>query len=251
MRRYWIEPSDKQGDLIIFRGDLFHHVFDVCRQTTGSRFEVLTEGGTAHFVEVVRVDRKQAEARILEERAIPPLREPLIHLALCVPRFPVMDAVVEKAVELGVHTIQPLLSDQSFVREISSLSRNKTERWEKIVRSATQQSGRGDLMKLRPARALRDWLPEINRTEGVAGLFAYEGDSALGIKESLQELRSRSSMREIFLIVGAEGGFSKPEVELLGNQGLRPVTLGSQVLRVETACMALVSVLKYEFDLMC
>lgn len=251
MRRYWIDLADKNGDVVRFRGDVFHHIFDVCRQGQGSKFEVLTEEGKAYFVEVTQVTKKDAEARVLEEREIAPLKEPLIHLNICVPRFPVMDAVVEKAVEMGVHRIQPLFSDYSFVRTESALSANKIERWEKIIKSATQQSGRGDLMKLASAMTLEKWLAGFNRNSQVAGLFAYEGPSTLGVKEYLKELRNQGVPREIHLIVGAEGGFSAAEVQALENQGLRPITLGAQVLRVETACIALIAALKYDFDLMC
>lgn len=258
MRRYWIESTDRQGELVDFRGEIFHHIFDVCRQEVGSRFEVLNETGQAALVEVLEVGKKSARARVIEERQIPALQTPWIHLVLSVPRFPVFDAVVEKAVELGVKSIQPVFSDFSFIRSASSLSDNKVDRWKKIIRSATQQSGRGDLMELASARPLDDFLRGFNRNEESWGLFAYEGGStlgikALGIKEELQTKRSsnQTKPRDLWLFVGSEGGFSHREVELFQSVGLSPVTLGPQVLRVETACMALVSVLKYEFDLMC
>lgn len=251
MRRYWIDSRDRAGELITFRGDLHHHIFDVCRQDQGSKFEVLTEEGKAYLVEVIRTDRKSAEARILEERIIPPLKTPHIHLVMSVPRFPVMDAVLEKAVELGVKSIHPVFSDYSFVRTASSLSDGKIQRWEKIIRSATQQCGRGELMELKAAIPLEDFL--INRTEDFAGLFAYEGPSTLGIKAEVVRLKQAhpAGLKDIWVFVGAEGGYSTQEIELFEKHALKPVTLGAQVLRVETACMALVSVLKYDFDLMC
>jgi 16S rRNA (uracil1498-N3)-methyltransferase len=250
MRRYWIDKKDLFGDKIGFTGDTFHHIFDVCRQESGSKFEVLTEDSKAYLVEVTNVGKKNAEARVMEERTIPPLPRPHIHLALAVSRFPVMDAVVEKAVEMGVSTIQPLFTDFSFVRTPQALSANKTERWDKIVRSATQQCGRGDLMHIAPAVHLADFLKNLNRNSGSLGLFAYEGPSVLGIKEFLTNTQPQKP-NDVWVFVGSEGGFSDQEVRALSELALHPVTLGTQVLRVETACMALVSVLKYEFDLMC
>lgn len=253
MRRYWIEKKDLFGDRVNFTGDSFHHIFDVCRQEVGSKFEVLSEDSKAYLVEVVNVSKKNAEARILEERNIPSLPEPHIHLALAVSRFPVMDAVVEKAVELGVKSIQPLFTEFSFVRTHNALSANKVERWDKIVRSATQQSGRGDLMQISAALNLDDFLSNFNQKSSVLGLFAYEGQSTLGVKAYLAQKKAElgTKPRDLWIFVGSEGGFSHAEVEKMRNLALHPVTLGSQVLRVETACMALVSVLKYDFDLMC
>jgi len=252
MRRYWIEKKDLFGDQVNFSGDVFHHIFDVCRQEEGSKFEVLTEDSKAYFLEVTNVSKKSATAHILEERVIPPLKNPHIHLAISISRFPVMDAVMEKAVEMGVKSIQPFFSEFSFVRSGEKISENKLERWDKIVRSATQQSGRGDLMKVQAAINV-DKLPEIiNQNPSSVGLFAYEGAATLSIKDYCSKVKAQQpqGVTDIWIIVGSEGGFSHKEVEKFQNLGLHPVTLGPQVLRVETACMALVSVLKYDFDLM-
>lgn len=253
MRRYWIEKKDIFQDQVNFNGDVFHHVFDVCRQEVGSKFEVLTEDSKAYFVEIINVTKKNALARILEERSIPPLKEPHIHIALSFSRFPVMDAVMEKAVEMGVKSIQPFFSDFSFLRKGEKLSDNKVERWDKIVRSATQQSGRGDLMQVQPAINFEKLTGLINQKDSQVGLFAYEGPSTLSIKEYVHKIKSEhpQGIKDIWIIVGSEGGFSHHEVDEFKKLGLHPVTLGTQVLRVETACMALVSVLKYDFDLMC
>lgn len=252
MRRYWIEKKDYFGDKVNFAGDVFHHIFDVCRQEVGSKFEVITEDSKAYLVQVTIVGKKNAEAQVLEERIIPALPTPHIHLALAVSRFPVMDAVVEKAVELGVTSIQPLFTEFSFVRTTQALSQNKTERWDKIVKSATQQCGRGDLMKLHPAIHLDEFLSSFNRNGSAMGLFAYEGNSTLGIKQFLAEKKSSTTAKpqDVWIFVGSEGGFSHAEVQKMNDLALHPVTLGQQILRVETACMALVSVLKYDFDLM-
>lgn len=252
MRRYWIETKDIFQEQVNFSGEVFHHIFDVCRQGIGSKFEVLTEDSKAYFVEVTAVTKKNATAQIIEERLIPALKEPRLHICLSLSRFPVMDAVMEKAVELGVSSIQPFFSEFSFVRSHEKISENKIERWDKIIRSATQQSGRGDLMKIHPVTTLAKLSELINRNPQSRGLFAYEGASTLSIKDAVSQMKSEvsSGITDIWIIVGSEGGFSQNEVTQLSNLGLHPVTLGQQVLRVETACMALVSVLKYDFDLM-
>jgi 16S rRNA (uracil1498-N3)-methyltransferase len=252
MRRYWIEKKDLFQDQVNFVGDVFHHIFDVCRQEVGSKFEVLTEDSKAFLVEVTYVSKKHATALVIEERIIPDLKTPHIHLALAISRFPVMDSIMEKAVEMGVKSIQPFFSEFSFLRKQDKLSDNKKDRWDKIVRSATQQCGRGEVMQVAEPIDLDQVIKLINPSAQSAGLFAYEGPSTLGIKEYVQGLKKQASeIKDIWVIVGSEGGFSHREVETLTKLGLHPVTLGPQILRVETACMTLVSVLKYDFDLMC
>lgn len=251
MRRYWVNSSDFQGDHVHFRGEVFHHIFDVCRQEISSEFEVLTSDSKAYHVKVDQIGKKEAIARVLGSRELPALPRPHIHLALSISRFPVMDAVIEKAVEMGVKSIQPLFSENSFVRKSEGLSASKVERWDKIIKSATQQSGRGDLMKIHVPQNLPDFVENINRTQGWLGLFAYEGDSPTDIRTYLRkEVHSQAlSTEDLWIFVGSEGGFSRPEVDKMQMAGLKPITLGHQVLRVETACVTLVSILKYDFNL--
>lgn len=246
MRRYWVPRDQIREHEIEIRGEPFHHIFDVCRQEVGSHFEILGDGNKAHVIEVTRLEKKKAFARILESREIPELRKPHLVLALSLPRYPVMDAVIEKAVEMGTARIQPFFSEFSFIRKKSSLPPGKQERWEKIVVSATQQSGRGDLMPISDPRDLSDLLESFNPSSSRRGLFAYEGASTLGIRDQLHS-ESLCDLDEYWIFVGSEGGFSSTEVEIFRSKGLQPVTLGDQVLRVETACIALLAVLKYEF----
>lgn len=254
MRRYWIEANAVRGDSVRLTGDVLHHIRDVCRQRAGAKFEVLVPGGLAYFVEIISEGKNESLARILETRQIAPLPSPQIRLALSIPRFPVFEAVLEKAVELGVAAIHPFYSEFSFIRTRSDVFANKRARFEKIVQGATQQSGRGDLMPIHQPVDLSSLLdifqnPTLNRPGRAAGLFAYEGESALSAREGLA-LARESDPTEVWAFVGSEGGFSEREVEIVREAGLQSVTLGPQVLRVETACVALTSIIKYDFDLM-
>jgi 16S rRNA (uracil1498-N3)-methyltransferase len=266
MRKYWVTKDSIQGDQVIFRDEVFHHIFDVCRQDVGFKFEILCGDQKAQLVEVISVSKKQATAKILSVREIPALPLPHIHFVLSVPRFNVMEDVVEKSVEMGIHSIHPCFSDFSFVRKSSNLPESKIERWKKIVISATQQCGRGELMNISETTDLKNILKDFNRTKGRMGLFAYEGQAALNIRDYLENLQKGNSegkhegdgttdqakefgktLTEVWVFVGSEGGFSVGEVQEFQAVGLQPVTLGEQVLRVETACITLAAILKYVF----
>ena len=248
MRKYWIDHSALNGSYVKFQGDIYHHIFDVCRQEVGSKFEILIGDGRAHLVEVTSLQKKSAEGKVLETRQIPELPRPRIKLFLCIPRFHVMDSIIERAVQIGVAEIIPCYSDQSFIK--SSLPQGKTERWQKIVISATQQSGRGTLMPIQEPRKLSQVLGSFNRNAHQLGLFAYEGAANQDIRSFLRGQAPDSRPEEIWLFVGGEGGFSSSEVQQFQQVGMESVSLGEQVLRVETACIALLAVLKYEFELM-
>lgn len=246
MRRFWLESSTWTNERLTIGGELFHHLRDVCRFGVGDRFELL-HGGEAYFVQVFAVDKRQIEVERIETRPIPPLPKPHIHLALSLPKFPKVDWIVEKSVELGVKSIHPFVSEYSFIRDKNQVPAAKIERWRKLIRQAAQQSGRGELMTMEEASSLKEILQQINQRPGVLGLFPYEGDCPTTLKAHLSALPHRN-FSEIWLVVGSEGGFSQDEVSTISQAGLTPVTLGAQVLRVETACVALASVLKYEFE---
>jgi 16S rRNA (uracil1498-N3)-methyltransferase len=250
MRRYWIDPKNISENRVTIEGEEFHHIFDVCRQDKGSQFEVLGLPDKAIFVQVTEVQKKKAYAQVLETRMIAPLAKPHLVLALSISRYPVMDAVVEKAVEMGVSRIVPFVSELSFIRKAENLPPNKADRWQKIVKSATQQSGRAELMRIDDPVTFDEVFQHFNRTPGALGLFAYEGKATQDIKTYLHANSSKLPS-EIWLFVGSEGGFSPTEVQQLESKNLISVTLGAHVLRVETACIALLAVLKYEFNLMC
>ncbi len=260
MRRYWIDKSQIQDSQVVFKDELFHHIFDVCRQEVGHKFEVITEDSKAYLVEVTSKEKKLARAKILEDREIKPLPKPHIHLTLSIPRYAVMDSVIERAVEMGVSSIVPFFSDFSFIRKISNLPEGKKDRWDKIVISASQQSGRGELMRVLPPVAWEQMLQYINPSDENWCLFAYEGASVLSVQDLIQtkkkvaaenqSLTQTKHPENLWIIVGSEGGFSSQEVAHMQQLGLHPVTLGAQILRVETACLTLVSVLKYEFGLL-
>lgn len=246
MRRFWLEPQAWVADELVISGDLSHHLRDVCRFSPGDRFELL-QSGEAWFVETLRVDKRQVVVRRLERRAIQKLPLPHLHLALSVPRFAKVDWIVEKSVELGVHTVHPFVSDYSFVRDPQGVPRAKLERWKKIVQQASQQAGRGELMELSEVSTLKSLLDSLNLKSRILCLFPYEGECGTTLKQQLSAIKSRN-YEEIWVFVGSEGGFSSQEVEQFRARGIEPVSLGAQVLRVETACLALASILKYEFE---
>lgn len=248
MRRYWIEQKNVFNDTVTFDGDLFHHIFDVCRQEKGSKFEVLFDG-KAYLVEATEVKKKTATATIIEERIVAVLPKPYLKLAICVPRFNVLESVLEKAVEMGVHSVQLLSSDYSFIKSSEKISENKWDRWKKIIISATQQCGRGELMTLVEPIPLQNFVQQMDPKGSSLCLFGYEGDDVMTLQDYLRPQASKT-WDDAWVIVGAEGGFSLQEAQKLKEKGIQPVTIGDQILRVETACIALISVLKYELGLM-
>lgn len=248
MRRYRLPVDPPSFDRITIDGDLFHHIVDVCRQDVGSKFELLDTQGRAHLVEVTSVGKRSAETTRLETRTLPALPKPPLILAMSVPRFPVLESVLEKAVELGTAEIRLFFSEYSFVRGLDKISDNRFERWQKIILSSTQQSGRADLMKLTKPVPMAQLIAEFNPSAGDRGLLAYEGETPRQVRDVVRGfgLNAEAPPARVWCFVGGEGGFSSDEAKTFESHGLHAASLGEQVLRVETACITLLGVLKYE-----
>ncbi len=243
MRRYWVPANAIQGDRILLNDDIYHHICGVCRQGLKSRFELI-HNQKAYLVEIVELHKKKALAEILEIRDMPPLPHPPIHLALSLPKFTTLEKVLEKSVELGVSKLHLFASDFSFMKPKSKDLEKKTQRWQKIILGATQQTGRGELMELTPIRPLGVLLEEYSSEPRAHGWVAYEGDGARPLGRELDSWTGAKA-QSIWIFVGGEGGFSAEDVALFKNFDILPIGLGDQVLRVETACVTLLGILKY------
>lgn len=244
MRRIFVEPEFIFENEVRLEGEGRHHAIDVLRFKKGDQFQIISGQNFLLTVELTDVQKKSAVAKITERLSIAPPRLPRVSLAISLPRFATFEWIVEKSVELGVHQIQPLISEFSFVKKKSDVTESKIERWQKIIRAATEQTIRPDLLEVLPALTLTEW---ANRKPAEPCLFGYEGESAVPARQALQSARALKP-EKIWALAGSEGGFSQQEVQSLLALGKQPATLGPQILRAETACVALISVIKYEFD---
>jgi 16S rRNA (uracil1498-N3)-methyltransferase len=105
-------------------------------------------------------------------------------------------------------------------------------------------------MEVHEVQALAEFLKNFNLTNRHKGLFLFEGQSALDIATALRDT-GPEDVDEIWAFVGSEGGFSPQEVQLFQQHKFEPISMGGQILRTETACVAILSVLKYQLKLMC
>lgn len=240
-----MSPTDliSNSDLIL-GGDEFHHLKNVCRLEEGEWVELLDGQGHMAQAQIVKIEKKQALLKVEAVRALPELPKPHINLVLSIPKPQTMDLIIQKAVEVGVHSITPVLSDRSFFRKKDKSLIAKLERWEKIASQACKQCGRAWPMALNEVTTLKE---ALNRPASEQGLFLYEGEGQVDFKTALIKMKS-APQDTLDLYIGSEGGFSLEEVEVFKQKGLQAVTLGSLVLRVETACIVAAAVIKYEFD---
>jgi 16S rRNA (uracil1498-N3)-methyltransferase len=229
--------------------ETYHHAVNVSRFSVGDSFEAITGGPDAYHLRIVALNKKSIKVRVVGQRQLAKPLQPNINLAFAVSKWETTENVIEKCVELGVGEFWPLLTENSFAKAAKEISSSRLERWHKIVRSATTQTARGALMRLKVPSSLEDFLLIVNRDKSAVCLFGYEGPCQIDVREALQGLLVKSP-QTLWALVGSEGGFSDAEVLKIKSFGIEPATMGPQILRAETACLAMVSVIKYESGLM-
>jgi 16S rRNA (uracil1498-N3)-methyltransferase len=166
-----------------------------------------------------------------------------LHLAIGMPANERMDWLVEKATELGVAVIQPLMTERSVVRLDEERARKKTAHWNSIAISACEQCGRNRVPEIRDIATLTSW----RRQWGPTGANAASLRLILSLRQGAQPLqqigRQLPQAGPITVLSGPEGGLSAAEEELAIQQGFAPVTLGPRILRAETAALAALTLL--------
>lgn len=212
-----------------------YHVSRVLRLRPGAPLALFDGAGGEFQGEILAVDGDQVRARVGARAAA--LRESPLAITLVqgVSRSERMDWTLQKATELGVRCVQPVLAARSVVRLDERQAEKKLRHWQAIVAGACEQCGRSVLPIVRPPVELRRWLGDTPR-EGQR-LVLSPGSPA-----SLAGLSTTASRVE--LLIGPEGGLDDSELEAAAVAGFAPVRLGPRVLRTETAGIVALAVLQ-------
>lgn len=212
-----------------------NHLVRVLRLRAGAALVVFDGAGHEHHAEISRIDGSGVTVRIGNKFAGTP--ESLLHITLVqgISRGERMDWTLQKATELGVSAIAPVLTARSVVRLDDKHSAKKHDHWQGIVIGACEQSGRCMVPAVQPPATLRHYLG----SRGKDGMRFVLSPTA---PASLAGLSSLSSKVE--LLIGPEGGLDDDEVMLAESAGFIPVRLGPRVLRTETASVVALSVLQ-------
>jgi len=223
------------GKLIELDDDNGHYVRTVLRLKKDAEVILFNGQGGEFLCTVSEVSRKAvliAVEQWIERSVESPLQ---VILGLGISRGDRMDLTVQKAVELGVNQITPLLTERCLVQFKSEKKPQRLLHWQKIVQHAAEQSGRTALPVLLEVEQLQNW---AGKQQGLkVFLDPYAETTLTELKpETMKACPERS--RRVTLLTGPEGGFSDQERELAKASGFIPVRLGARILRTETASIA-------------
>ncbi len=224
-----------------------HHCRDVLRLTAGSRVVVFNGEGAEAIAEIEVFQASETRLSVIQVTQSEPLRC-AITLAQAIPKGKNMELIVQKATELGVTRIVPLLSERTVMHLLEGEDGKRIEKWRQVVIEAAKQCGQNWLPTLDPPVSLKRFFSEFDRYE--APLIASLQTDARSFKQVLLDFREQHGRRptSTLMLIGPEGDFTPAESALAKTAGCLPVSLGPIVLRTETAAIYSLSVLAYELQ---
>lgn len=235
-RRIFAPPEAFCEGALVLDGERLRHLRTVLRLAPGDEFSATDGAGAEYRLRVEQLGRERGRALVLGRAE--PARESCLDLVLAqaLPKGDRFSFVLEKAVELGVRAIMPLISRRTVVAAGTGTA--APARWRRIVESAVAQSGRTRLPALYPARPFEELVADPSLPEVRILLWEHATE---GLREAIE---SRAAPRSGLVAVGPEGGWSEQEVRRATDAGFAAVRFGPRILRAETAGIAALAVLQ-------
>jgi 16S rRNA (uracil1498-N3)-methyltransferase len=235
-RRRWIADSWDEATASL-TGDQASHLIRVLRAQAGMEFDIVAGDRVWHGV-IAGISGDSVRFNLIAEVEAD-LALPLM-LLLSIFKFDRMEWAIEKATELGVERIVPVIARRSD-KHLAQSAQNRVERWRRIAREAAQQSRRSDLPVIEDAIALKT----AARREGEAvRLLLAEQERTRTLRRAVEEALAAAGddLPAIRVAVGPEGGWVAEEEALFDSEGWKPVSLGPRILRAETAAITAMAV---------
>lgn len=222
------------GQTILLSASAAQHVGLVLHLEVGAEI-VLFRGDDYEFQAVlIAVRKKHIEAKILSMRPLSRESSRQIHLAQSIIKGDKMEWLIQKAVELGVNSITPLLTDRCVVRVDEERLQKKQEHWQAVAISACEQSGRNQIPKILPTCTLEHYLLQTKAKH----------QWLLSPKAKNSWPASIHHDADLSLLIGPEGGFTEEEIHLAQQHQVQSIRLGPRVLRTETAAIVALGIVQ-------
>jgi 16S rRNA (uracil1498-N3)-methyltransferase len=231
LHRFFIdEHLRNKRDITIHNDDVIHQWKDVFRLRAGDQVILLDDSGFEYIAEVVFLAKGKAEVKIIDSAASENIPTKDIWMFASLIKKDNYEWILEKATEIGVAHFVPVISDRTEKKDINM------ERAYKIVKEASEQSGRGKLPVVHEPIALKEVFEEYSGNQ-VASYIAFDQSGDSFDASTRDDLRA--SEDSLGILIGPEGGWSPKELELFKEQDIQIYSLGAQVLRAETAAIVI------------
>lgn len=238
MRRiYQVFSHGSIGSVFELDDSAHHHLFTVLRSGEGEEIIIFNGHGESWRAQIKELTRKRGQIELLQQISEQTESALNIHLAQAVSKGDRMDFVMQKATELGVKEITPVLTERGNVKLDSDRWEKKIAHWNQIIIHACEQSGRSTLPVLNPVVDLSLWFTQLK--DGLRFILSPHAS---------EPLSTLSTPTDVTLLIGPEGGLTEQEIHFATERfQFQAIQLGPRVLRTETAAVVALSVLQYQW----
>ena len=243
LRRFLVEDLVIENGFCVITGREAHHMSKVLRMGRGDALVLLDGKGGRFLAEIQSVSRDAVKIQIKKPLGHAPPSALEITLCQAVIKSASMDYLIQKTSELGVTRISPFFSSRSVVHLKADRRRKKINRWREIAHSAAKQCNRDIPPEIGPPESFDKQLALFSKAPGLK-VILWERETSGDLKNLLQNHEPSLSFTGM---VGPEGGFTPEEVSTAQHAGFIPVSMGSRILRAETAALVLVAIVQYEW----
>lgn len=228
MPRFYLPTALAPHTTLNLPDNIIRHIH-VLRLNAGDSITLFNGTGNDFAATLQEIGKRHAQCHITAQRQ-PENESPLkITLVQAISSGERMDFTLQKSVELGVHAIQPIISERCVVRLSGERADKRVQRWQDIAIAACEQSGRSIVPTVQPIVSFADYLRQMPRHELHLMMSLHRATTLRDIAPAPQSLR---------LMIGPEGGWTPAEEQTALAAGVQTITLGKRVLRTETAAMA-------------
>lgn len=237
MHRFYLAQKITDKTTSITDSEQVHHLKDVLRLKAGDKVTLFDSEGAEFGCQILSLEKKQVNLEV-NSRTEPQTGKVIIAIGCAIPKGPKMDDIVDKLTQLGVDIIIPLLTERVIVK-LEENKENRLERWRKISLSAAEQSQRNRLPSIFPVTTFKDIIKEAVKFE-LRLIPNLEGE-----RKNIRAVIPSPLPSSILVLIGPEGDFSPQEVLEAQQASFIPVSFGNNILRVDTAAIAIAAYLRF------
>jgi 16S rRNA (uracil1498-N3)-methyltransferase len=240
MHRFYVPPNNINDKSVHLPAEHEKHIRDVLRLKPGDDILVFDGSGKEYQVKIKTL-YPVIGCRIMTSTVKVPHKIDIC-LIQGIAKGDKMDTIIQKGTEIGISRFIPCLTERTIVKLDKETSSKKRERWQKIARSAAEQSGALAVPEIGAISTFAEVIAGLDRTS--LNLIPWEEEQGQRIKAVLEN----SPAGKVNIFIGPEGGFSAEEIGLARRNNVLPVSLGPRILRTETAGLVAAAIIKYEFE---
>lgn len=239
MRKFFINQNIVQGDMVFITGLDYNHIKNVLRMKIGNNIIVNNKSNFEYEVQIISFEDDRVSAKII--RQIEMQSEPSVNLTLFqgIPKGDKMELIIQKAVEIGVKKIIPIITDRVVVKLDEKSAKKKTERWQKISEEAAKQSRRNAIPEVTLPAKFKDVIQSLDYYD--LKILLYENEKKQSIRNIFDKTTNKP--KNIAVFIGPEGGLSDEEIEM--SKDMYIASLGPRILRTETAGLVAATIILY------